>query len=78
MEEPMSRGIYELCLCGHRHPEHSMFDVCHGCTDCEDVVVIDGVGMKVASAMGEAGDDHRYRQCECREFRTAPEQQIAS
>jgi hypothetical protein len=64
---PVSRGIYELCLCGHRYPEHSMFDVCHGCSDCEDV---DEGG-------GGSDEDHPYRQCECREFRSVDEQQIA-
>ena len=55
----MSHGIYELCLCGHRYAEHSMFDVCHGCSDCENVE--------------EGGGDHPYQQCECREFRVVEE-----
>lgn len=33
-----------------------MFDVCHGCAECED----DGAT--------QPDDDHAYRQCECRQF----------
>jgi len=65
----VSHGIYELCLCGHRYPEHSMFDVCHGCSACDDVD--ERIG-------GGSGEDHPYRQCDCREFRSVGEdEQIA-
>lgn len=30
----MSHGLYDRCECGHRHPEHSLFGICHGCLDC--------------------------------------------
>jgi hypothetical protein len=62
---PVSYGIYEPCLCGHRHAEHTLFGTCRACTDCED-------------DMGRDADDdeHAYVQCECREFR-AVEEQIA-
>jgi len=63
----MSHGIDEPCPCGHPYPEHSMFDVCHGCSDCADVA--DG-------AVADEGD-HPYRQCQCREFRSIDEEQIA-
>lgn len=58
----MSRGIYDLCTCGHRHPEHTLFGTCRGCIDCPDVE---------SRPPGEADlydDDHAYRQCDCRSF----------
>lgn len=63
----MGEELDVLCSCGHRHAEHSMFDACHGCSDCGDTVV----GSNRA-------DDHRYRRCECRELRSVePAEQIA-
>jgi len=32
----MSRGVDAQCLCGHRHPEHSICGPCHGCRNCDD------------------------------------------
>ena len=55
----MSHGIYDRCLCGHRHPEHNMFGTCHGCLNCTDDVVDDSSGEE---------DEHPYRQCDCRRF----------
>jgi hypothetical protein len=52
----MSHGIYDRCVCGHPHPEHTMFGTCHGCLNCTDDVV------------GDADDDHPYRQCDCRKY----------
>jgi hypothetical protein len=50
----MSHGIYDRCLCGHPHPEHTMFGRCHGCLNCTDDVIDD--------------DDHPYLQCDCRKY----------
>jgi hypothetical protein len=43
-----------------------MFDVCHGCSECDDVD--EGIG-------GGSGEDHPYRQCDCREFRSVGEEE---
>lgn len=59
---PMSYGIYELCICGHRHAEHSLFGTCRACTDC-------GADMS-----GDFDNEHPYQQCQCREFRVVEEQ----
>jgi hypothetical protein len=62
----MSHGIYDRCLCGHRHPEHTMFGRCHGCLNCTDVVNDDSAQEEDSTPEDE--DDHPYRQCECRKF----------
>jgi hypothetical protein len=59
---PMSYGIYERCVCGHRHAEHSLFGTCRACADCED-----DMGRDV-------DEEHPYQQCKCREFRVVEEQ----
>lgn len=51
----MSHGIYDRCLCGHRHPEHTMFGRCRGCLSCTDDIV-------------DEDDDHPYQQCDCRAY----------
>ena len=56
----MSRGIYDVCTCGHRHPEHSQSGSCRGCLDCPDV--------EERLPEGQEADEHPYRQCECRRF----------
>lgn len=56
----MSYGISERCVCGHRFSEHSMFGVCHGCTEC-------------GADDAHDADDHPYEQCECREFKMVRE-----
>ena len=59
---PVSRGIFDLCTCGHRFPEHSLFGTCRGCLDCPDVE------SRPAGDADTYDDDHPYRQCECRTF----------
>ena len=56
----MSRGIYEVCRCAHRHPEHSLFGACQGCLDCPDV--------EERPVDDENPADHPYRQCGCAKF----------
>lgn len=60
----MSYGIYEPCMCGHRHAEHSLFGTCRACIGCGD------------DAGRDLDDEHVYLQCACREFR-AMEERIA-
>jgi hypothetical protein len=59
---PMSSGIYEQCMCGHRHAEHSLFGTCRACVDCEGDISVD------------LDDEHVYQQCQCGEFRVVEEQ----
>jgi hypothetical protein len=60
----MSRGIYEVCTCGHRYPEHSLFGRCNGCLDCPDV-------EERPPDNEEIGEQHPYRQCVCPKFVSA-------
>jgi hypothetical protein len=63
----MSHGIYDRCVCGHPHPEHSMFGTCHGCLNCTDDIA-DDEGTTVPGQARDADDDHPYRQCTCRKY----------
>lgn len=57
----MSRGTHEVCTCGHRYPEHSLFGTCYGCLDCPDV-------EERPPGDQDFFDDHPYRRCGCAAF----------
>lgn len=79
----MSHGLYDRCECGHRHPEHSLFGICHGCLDCPVEVhpmddeptagdpgdPEDGHPVDDAEDEDEPEEEHPYRRCACTRFR---------
>jgi hypothetical protein len=48
----MTSSLYDQCVCGHMHPEHTAWGRCRGCITC----------------LTDDRSDHPYNPCTCRSF----------